>query len=85
MSKIPLNDGFDMPSLGLVSFRRDTVKEVRDVVTTCMELGIKHYEISDLYGNANVVVDSILDHDVQREELFLTMKAKYFYRDVYLK
>ena len=74
-TSIPLNDGADMPNTGVVSFRRDNVRDLKETLTTCIERGLRHFEISDMYGNANVVVEHILAHEVTREELYFTMKV----------
>ena len=75
---LPLNDGVDMPVGGVISFRRDSLKELKEILTTCLEKGLRHFEISDLYGNGSSVVEHLLSHEVSREELYFTMKVGYF-------
>lgn len=72
---LPLNDGVDMPSVGVLSFRRDSLKELKDALTNCIERGVRHFEISDLYGNVNIVVSHLLTHEIPREQLFFTLKV----------
>lgn len=72
---VPLNDGADMPALGVVSFRRDSIKDLKDSLTTCIEKGLRSFEISELYGNGDAVVSHVLAHDIPREELYFTVKV----------
>ena len=74
---LPLNDGVDMPVGGVVSFRRDSLKDLKETLTTCLEKGLRHFEISDLYGNASSVVDHLLSHEVPREDFYFTMKVQW--------
>lgn len=73
--KLPLNDGFDMPAVGLACFRRDSIKDTKEIINHAVHKGIRHFEISELYGNANVIVDCIMNNQMQRDELFITMKV----------
>ena len=74
---LPLNDGADMPRVGVVSFRRNSIKELREHLTNCVERGMRHFELSDLYGNADVVISHLMTQEVPREEFFITLKVAY--------
>lgn len=76
---VPLNDGVDMPIVGVAAFRRDSLKELREALTACVEGGLRHFEISDLYGNASVAVPHILTHEVPRNEFYFTLKVRSFF------
>jgi 2,5-diketo-D-gluconate reductase A len=73
--KLPLNDGYDIPSIGIASFRRDTNKAIHDLLYGNFSKGIRHYEISELYGNGNVIVDSLKACGAQRDDLYITLKV----------
>ena len=73
---LPLNDGFDMPQFGLVAYRNDDMKEFHDLMVERLEQGIRHIEISDLFGNGSFAVESVLDGDlaIERKDIFITYK-----------
>jgi diketogulonate reductase-like aldo/keto reductase len=73
---LPLNDGFDMPQFGLVSYRNDDTKLFKDLLEERLNQGIRHIEISDLFGNGSFAVESVLDGDlaIERKDIFITFK-----------
>ena len=73
---LPLNDGYDMPQFGLVSFRKDDIKSFKQLIIERLEQGIRNIEISDLFGNGCVAVESIFDGDlsIERKDIFITFK-----------
>lgn len=74
--QLPLNDGFDIPLLGLASFRVDPDAKLREVLLANLDAGIRHVEVSELFGNGHVVVDCVTEGNAEllREEVFFTMK-----------
>ena len=75
-SMLPLNDGFDMPQFGLTSFRNDNTDLYKDLLVERLNQGIRHIEISDLFGNGSFAVESVLDGDlaIKRKDIFITFK-----------
>jgi methylglyoxal/glyoxal reductase len=73
---LPLNDGYDIPLLGLVAFRVDPDAKLRETLLTNLDAGIRHVEVSELFGNGHVVVDCVTEGNAEllREEVFFTMK-----------
>jgi 2,5-diketo-D-gluconate reductase A len=73
---LPLNDGFDMPQFGLASYRKDDTKLFKDLLVERLNQGIRHIEISDLFGNGSFAVESVLDGDlsIERKDIFITFK-----------
>lgn len=62
-----------IPSLGLGTFRlQDQV--VIDSVRSGLELGYRHVDTAQIYGNETAVGQAIADSGVAREELFVTTK-----------
>lgn len=76
---LPLVDGNDLPLIGLAAFRQDSEKETKEVIrkflTLCGDQPIKHIELSELYGNAQLVVEALLGSGLTRSELYLTYKV----------
>lgn len=72
-----LNDGYDLPLLGLGTYKLPG-EEVGTIVRTAIELGYRHIDTAALYGNeaevGKAIRDAIAAGDVTREELFVTTK-----------
>ena len=73
---LPLNDGFDLPQVGLISFRRDPEEKLRSLLLQNLDNGIRHIEVCDLFDNGQVIIDILLDGgaELRREKLYLTLK-----------
>ena len=72
--KVPLLDGNDIPLIGLSSFCCNSVKETSNVIKTALELGIRSFEISELFGNGHTIIESIINSGIKREEVYITYK-----------
>jgi len=75
---ITLNDGTEMPQIGLGTWKLrgdDAVRIVREAI----ELGYRHIDTASSYGNEEAIGQAIRDAiaagDVTRDELFITTKA----------
>ena len=72
-----LNDGYDLPLLGLGTYKLGP-EETERVVRTAIELGYRHIDTASLYGNevevGKAINAAIAAGDVTREELFVTTK-----------
>lgn len=72
-----LNDGYDLPLLGLGTYKLGP-EETERVVRTAIELGYRHIDTASFYGNevevGKAINDAIAASDVTREELFVTTK-----------
>ncbi|OEY19106.1 aldo/keto reductase [Corynebacterium sp. BCW_4722] len=72
-----LNDGYDLPLLGLGTYQLDPA-ETETIVRTAIELGYRHIDTASLYGNevevGKAINGAIAAGDVTREELFVTTK-----------
>jgi 2,5-diketo-D-gluconate reductase A len=70
---IPLNDGHVIPQLGFGVFQiepRDTAQAVR----TALEVGYRHVDTAQMYGNEAEVGQGVRDSGLPREEVFVTSK-----------
>ncbi|WP_457808354.1 2,5-didehydrogluconate reductase DkgB [Kushneria sp. EE4] len=62
-----------IPDIGLGTYRLKG-QEVIDSVTTALELGYRHIDTAQVYGNEAEVGQAIADSGVARDEIFLTTK-----------
>ncbi len=65
--------GTAVPAVGLGTWRL-TGEECRQAVRTALELGYRHVDTAQEYGNERQVGNALSDSDVERESLFLTTK-----------
>lgn len=73
---LPLNDGYDIPQIGLISFRRDPEEKLRNLLLKNLDNGLRHVEICDLFGNGHIIIDILLEGgaEIRRDKLYLTLK-----------
>jgi len=66
--------GAEIPKLGLGTWQ-NTGPECADTVETALELGYRHIDTAQVYGNEELVGDGLAAADVDREDVFLTTKV----------
>ncbi len=69
-----LADGTQMPVLGLGVWQVPNGEECEDAVRWALELGYRHLDTAQAYGNEESVGRALRDSGVPREEIFLTTK-----------
>jgi 2,5-diketo-D-gluconate reductase A len=70
---VKLNNGVDIPQLGFGVFQikpRDTV----EAVSTALEIGYRHFDTAEMYGNEKEVGQAIARSGIDRSEVFVTSK-----------
>eukprot|EP01041_Mallomonas_annulata_P002311 gene2311-4503_t len=73
---LQMNDGFDIPQLGLIAFRTDSKDDTKDYVFEKVEEGIRHLEITELFGNGHEIVESAMrGKNIPREQCYFTLKV----------
>lgn len=74
MNKIKLNNGMEIPQIGVGTW---TLKD--DIATNnvrlALEAGFRHIDTAQMYENEAAVGQGIIDSKVPREEIFLTTKV----------
>jgi len=65
--------GEEVPALGLGTWRL-TGQDCREAVETALELGYRHIDTAQAYGNERQVGEAIAASDVDREDVFVTTK-----------
>ncbi|MFB6779698.1 aldo/keto reductase [Streptomyces sp. NPDC056352] len=73
MQTLTLNNGVEMPALGLGVFQTPP-EETRAAVTAALELGYRHIDTAAAYGNEREVGRAIRESAVPREEIFVETK-----------
>lgn len=69
-----LADGNEIPLLGLGVWQVEPGEETESSVRMALELGYRHIDTAQAYGNEESVGKALADSDVPREEIFLATK-----------
>ena len=70
---VPTSDG--MPALGLGTWENDDPAQCAESVETALELGYRHVDTAQIYGNEAAVGEGIAAADVDRDDVFLATKV----------
>jgi diketogulonate reductase-like aldo/keto reductase len=73
MQTLTLNNGVEMPALGLGVFQTPP-DETRAAVTAALDLGYRHIDTAAAYGNEREVGQALRDSGVPREQIFIETK-----------
>ena len=68
-----LNDGHDIPQLGLGVWQTPPA-ETAEIVATAIQIGYRHVDTATIYGNEAGVGKAVRTSGVAREEVFVTTK-----------
>lgn len=71
---LTLNNGVTIPQLGLGVFRSPVGQATIDTVSTALELGYRHIDTAQVYGNEADVGRAIRASGVPRDQVFVTTK-----------
>lgn len=72
--KLTLSNGVEIPQLGLGTWFIDDDK-VADAVKAAANLGYRHFDTAQAYGNERGVGEGIRTCGIPREELFVVSKV----------
>jgi 2,5-diketo-D-gluconate reductase A len=70
---ISLNDGREIPQLGFGVFQIEP-SGTAAAVRTALEVGYRHIDTAEMYGNEREVADGIRDAGVARDDVWITSK-----------
>lgn len=73
-STIRLNNGVEIPRLGLGVYRAAAGAEARNAVLWALEAGYRHVDTAAFYGNEADVGRAIRESGIAREDVFVTTK-----------
>ncbi|HVT70001.1 MAG TPA: aldo/keto reductase, partial [Trebonia sp.] len=74
METVKLNDGGELPLLGLGVWQVPDGKTCVDAVRWALELGYRHIDTAQAYGNEASVGLALRDSGVPREQVYITTK-----------
>ncbi|WP_435221268.1 aldo/keto reductase [Streptomyces sp. Tue6028] len=74
MQTLTLNNGVEMPALGLGVFQTPPA-ETRTAVKAALDLGYRHIDTAAAYGNEREVGQALRDSGVPRDEIFIETKT----------
>lgn len=74
-STVQLNNGVQMPRLGLGTFQSETGDQTRNAVLWALEAGYRHIDTAAIYRNETDVGAAIRASGIPREQIFLTTKV----------
>lgn len=69
-----LNNGVEIPALGLGVFRMDNDKDAYNSVRKAIDLGYRHIDTAMFYHNEAAIGRAVRESGVDRKELFVTTK-----------
>jgi methylglyoxal/glyoxal reductase len=70
-----LNNGIQIPRLGLGVYQIHPGKSTVKAVKYALEIGYKHFDTAMIYGNESDVGKALKESDVKREDIFITTKV----------
>jgi diketogulonate reductase-like aldo/keto reductase len=73
MDTITLNNGIEMPALGLGVFQTPP-DETTDAVRAALGVGYRHFDTAAAYGNERQVGDAVRGSELDRSQVFLETK-----------
>ena len=76
MTAVPtltLNNGVEIPQLGFGVFQIDP-DETRAATLEALEVGYRHIDTAEMYGNEKGVGEAVRDSGIDRSEIFITSK-----------
>ena len=72
---VTLNNGVEMPQLGLGVYQTQEGREVETAVRAALDFGYRHIDTAALYGNEVGVGNAVRASGIPREEIFITTKV----------
>jgi len=72
---VTLNNGLEMPYLGLGVFKVQDGSEVINAIHYALDAGYRHIDTAALYGNEEGVGRAIKEYDISRDQVFVTSKV----------
>lgn len=74
-SRARLNNGIEIPRLGLGVYQSPPGKTTRYAVGYALEIGYRHIDTAKVYGNEADVGRAVKESGLNREEIFITTKV----------
>ncbi|MDL2214659.1 aldo/keto reductase [Dysgonomonas sp. OttesenSCG-928-M03] len=74
MEKFKLNNGIEIPAIGLGVFRIEDAKLAQATVESALSVGYRHIDTAMIYENEEAVGKAIKNSGIPRNEIFVTTK-----------
>ena len=74
-STIRLNNGLEIPRLGLGVYQTPPGRSTRDAVQYALEIGYRHIDTAMIYGNEADVGKAVRESGLERDKIFVTTKV----------
>jgi diketogulonate reductase-like aldo/keto reductase len=74
-STIRLNNGLEIPRLGLGVYQTSPGRSTRDAVQYALEIGYRHIDTAMIYGNEADVGKAVRESGLERDKIFVTTKV----------
>lgn len=74
MNKIRLNNGTEIPQIGLGVFRLPEEEQAAETVRMALENGYRHIDTATVYQNEAAVGKAVRESGIPREDIFITTK-----------
>ncbi len=74
-SKYTLNNGVEIPYLGLGTYKMAAGNETYNAVRTALDYGYRHIDTASIYGNEAEVGKAVKESGIPREDIFVTTKV----------
>ena len=70
---IKLSNGYKLPKLGLGTFLMTDEAETERVIKEALEVGYRHIDTAQMYGNEKVIGKTLKESNLPREEYYITL------------
>jgi 2,5-diketo-D-gluconate reductase A len=77
---VTLNDGNEIPQLGFGVFQIDP-SETAEAVRMALEVGYRHIDTAEMYGNEREVGEAIRESALDRDDVYVTSKLNNAYHE----
>lgn len=74
-TSVKLNNGIEIPLLGLGTYKTNPGAETRNAVRYALEIGYRHIDTAALYANEKDVGLAVNQSGIAREKIFITTKV----------
>ncbi|GEK29447.1 aldo/keto reductase [Furfurilactobacillus siliginis] len=75
MENLTLNNGVQIPQLGLGVFLVEDANDLKNSIADALKDGYRHFDTAAIYHNEAGVGEALAESDVKREDLFITSKV----------
>lgn len=75
MNNFVLNNGVEIPGIGLGTWHNTDEKTVIETICNALEAGYNHIDTAAVYGNERFIGSAIRQCGIEREKLFITSKV----------